>query len=336
MKLAQASSTFRRIYLDTVDGNSKPSVTIGVCVRNCEATIKEVIESIVRQDFPHNLMELIFVDDGSKDTTLQIIMDCINDLDIQVKVYHGTWKGLGPARNMVVNNSTGVYIIWVDGDMLLPKDHVRKQVEFMEKNPKVGIAKAKYTLSHDENLVEFLENVACVAEDIRGGDEWKNDLRLPGTGGAIFRVQAARQVNGFDESLKGTGEDQDIAYRIKEAGWQIKRSNAFFYEKRSKTWKALWKKYLWYGHGDYHLYRKNRKLFLLYGMVPFLQFVAGLFYSLIAYKLIRRKITFILPMQFSFKMTAWCLGFMTGQIKHSKNDIFGGLKKGYDNWHRIN
>jgi len=47
----------------------KPIATIGVCVRNCEATIKEVINSIINQDFPHELMEVIIVDDGSEDRT---------------------------------------------------------------------------------------------------------------------------------------------------------------------------------------------------------------------------------------------------------------------------
>lgn len=311
----------------------KPIVTIGVCVKDCEKSIKETIESIVAQDFSNDLMEIIFVDDGSRDMTLQIILDSIHDVNMNVKVFHSDWKGLGPARNVVVNNSSGVYILWVDGDMLLPKDHVRKQVEFMEKNPNVGIAKARYSLLPNEKLVEFLENVACVAEDARAGDEWKTDLRLPGAGGSIFHVKAIRQVTGFDISFKGTGEDQDIAYRIKEAGWQIKRSNAFFYEKRSKTWGTLWKKYLWYGYGDYHLYRKNRNLFTLHRMVPFVQFVAGLFYAVIAYKLTHRKTVLILPFDFAFKMTAWCIGFMMGQIECGRGET--EFLKSYDDWRRV-
>jgi glycosyltransferase involved in cell wall biosynthesis len=311
----------------------KPIVVIGVCVKDCEKTIGPSIESIMAQDFPHELIEVIFVDDGSKDKTLSIILKYVRKMDMHVKVFHGEWKGLGPARNVVVKNAEGDYILWVDGDMLLPRDHIRKQVDFMKKNPKVGIAKARYAFSSSESLVEFLENITCIAEDFSAGDEWKTNLRLPGTGGAMFSIKAIKQVGGFDENLKGTGEDQDIAYRIKEAGWLIKRSNALFYERRSKTWMGLWKKYLWYGYGDYYLYLKNRDLFILYRMIPPIQFVAGLLKSLVAYKLTRRKSVFLLPYQFAFKMTAWCLGFIKAQIERTRKTK--NSERSLDTWQRI-
>jgi len=43
--------------------------------------------------------------------------------------------------------------------MILPRDHVIKQVEFMNKNPKVGIAKARYGMINQESIVAVLENV---------------------------------------------------------------------------------------------------------------------------------------------------------------------------------
>lgn len=296
----------------------KPLVTLGVCVRDCEETIKDTIESIIVQDFPHDLMEVIFVDDGSEDNTLSIILNNISRMDMQVKVFSGEWRGLGPARNIVVKNAEGKYILWIDGDMLLPRDHVRRQVNFMEENPKVGIAKARYSLRHDENLVEFLENITFITEDYCAGDEWKTNLRLPGTGGAIFKVEAIRQVGGFDEALVGTGEDQDIVYRIKEAGWLVKRSKAFFYEKRPKTWRDLWRKYLWYGYGNYYLHLKNKKIFILCKMLPPAQFVAGLIRSKVAYAISHRRSAFLLPFHSAFKMTAWLQGFIKASKEHNR------------------
>jgi glycosyltransferase involved in cell wall biosynthesis len=41
----------------------KPKVSIGVCVRNSVATLREAIESIICQDYPHEFMEVIFVDE---------------------------------------------------------------------------------------------------------------------------------------------------------------------------------------------------------------------------------------------------------------------------------
>ena len=284
----------------------KPIVTIGVCVKNSAPTIREAIESILNQDFPHKLIEIIFVDDGSEDKTLLIINSYVPKMDMHVKVFHHEWKGLGPSRNVVVNNASGDYIVWVDGDMTLPEDHVRKQVEFMEQNPKVGIAKARYGMMPGESVVAALENIPFIVYYSKNGSL---NSKLPGTGGSIYRVEAVRQVGGFSSHMKSVGEDQDAAYRVKVAGWLIHRSPAVFYERCRQTWQDLWKQYFWHGYGLYDLYRKNRDIFSLYKMVPIAGFVAGALYTLDAYRLTRRKSVFLLPFHFAFKMMAWCLGF---------------------------
>jgi glycosyltransferase involved in cell wall biosynthesis len=286
----------------------KPKVTIGVCVRNAEATIKDVVESIMIQDFPHELMEVIFVDDGSKDKTLAIISDNVPRMDIQTQVYSGPWKGLGKTRNSVVNHANGDYIIWVDGDTILQSNYVRRHVEFMEKHPRVGITAGRFSFDDDEHLVAFLEQVGFEAMNVKHEGITE---KLPGTAGSTYRLKAIRQVNGFDDWITGAGEDIDAAYRIRKAGWLIYLAvGESCYTKRKETWKALWNQYLWHGYGYHYVYQKNRGIGKLWDMLPPLAFVSGLLNSFIAYKLTHRKTVFLLPLQFIFKMTAWWLGFV--------------------------
>lgn len=103
----------------------KPKVTIGVCVRNCEDLIREAIGSIINQDFPHEFMELIVVDGYSQDETLRIIRDVLKKTDMKTRIFYEK-EGLGRARQIVVDNASGEYIVWVDGDMVLSMDFVRK------------------------------------------------------------------------------------------------------------------------------------------------------------------------------------------------------------------
>jgi glycosyltransferase involved in cell wall biosynthesis len=289
----------------------KPNVTIGICVRNCASTLREAIESVMAQDYPHELIEVIFVDDGSIDSTLSIINDYASKMDMKVKIFHHEWKGLGYSRNVVVNNAEGKYIIWVDGDMVLPNDHVRKQVEFMEQNPLVGIGKAKYGFIQEENLVAALENIPYIVLDSKDGSL---SSRLPGTGGAIFRVEAIRKAGVFDDQMVGAGEDLDIAYRIKAAGWSIERSPTYFYEKRVKTWRDLWHKHFWYGYGLFQLYRKNRSVFSPSRMNPLAGLAAGILFAQDGYKLTGCKSVFMLIFHYTFKSIAWCFGFIKAQI----------------------
>ena len=111
-------------------------VTIGLCVRNAEVTIRQAIDSILDQDFPCEHMELIVVDGCSEDGTLDIVKNRIKNSGIESRIFCEK-KGLGYARQIVVDNAQGEYIIWVDSDMLLSRNFMRKQVLFMERNPRV-------------------------------------------------------------------------------------------------------------------------------------------------------------------------------------------------------
>jgi cellulose synthase/poly-beta-1,6-N-acetylglucosamine synthase-like glycosyltransferase len=303
----------------------KPILTVGMCLRNCEKTLKDAVESVIKQDFPHELMEIIFVDDGSEDRTFKIIMDYVSRIDISAKVVRTDWKGIGNARNLVVKEANGDYITWVDGDQILPKDYLRKQVEFMDTHPKVGVTAGVMGFPSG-NTILTLELIPSLVENIRIRRRqprnflWKTE-KLIGTGGATFRVDALRKINGFDTSLCLAGEDTDIVRRIKDAGWLVLPNNSIFYERHGgmSTLRDLLSRYFRIGSGHPTLYRKNRKLFSLPRMSPLAGFFAGFFYSLIAYKLIHRKIVFLLPFHFALKMTAWCLGFLKGQIAGNWN-----------------
>lgn len=95
-------------------------------MRNGASTLREAIESVMAQDYPHELMEVIFVDDGSTDDTLSIIKDYASKMDMKVKIFHHKWKGLGYSRNVILKNSSCKYIVWVDGDIVIPPNYVKK------------------------------------------------------------------------------------------------------------------------------------------------------------------------------------------------------------------
>lgn len=294
----------------------KPKVTVGVCARNCEVLVSDALESVARQDFPHALMEIIVVDDGSCDKTLSVIQGYVSRMDIQARVFHTDWQGLGAARNKIVECAKGDYIIWVDADMILPVDHVSKQIQFMENNPQIGIAKARYGISTEENLLGFLENIAFVAVDsIYGG---RPTSRVLGTGGSIYRVTAIRQAGGFDVNIRGVGEDLDAEDRVKRDGWMLYLgSPALFYERRRKSLKALWRENYWHGYGGSHILRKNKKTVKIHFMTPLAAFLLGTWYSTAAYRATHRKLVFMLPLEYSFKRIAWCFGFLKAQLEHA-------------------
>ena len=285
----------------------RPRVTIGICARNAQYILSSAVESILQQDFPHELMEIIFVDDGSEDKTKKIMEDYTSKINIASRVYSGEWRGLGKARNTVVDNAQGDYLIWVDADEILEKNFVRTQFNLIEKHPEAGIASAKVWILPRENLVLTLDLIPPIVE--YSIQDWQKSSKLPGTGGATFRVEAARQVGGFDESIEGAGEDIDIAYRMKQSGWSIVRGEAIFYEAHGQlsTWKALWKRYL--NHGIQSRHDTSSVHYSIYRINPLASFVAGFRYAVLGYRTTKMKAAILVPFHFTFKMTAWFCGF---------------------------
>lgn len=285
--------------------SSETMVTIGLCVRNAETTIKQTVESIIHQDFNPQHMELIVVDGYSKDQTLRMIKETLSKTKLHCTIFQEN-IGLGHARQIVVNKAIGNYIVWVDGDMNLPTDFITKQVDFMQKNPSAGIGKGKYALNEEKSLVASLENMEFVISFCQEG---VTSSKVLATSGCIYRVEAIRQVGGFDEKIRGVGEDMDIEHRIRSAGWQLCVTPAAFFETHRNTWSALWKEYFWHGQGGYYLFEKNKKIVDYNKIFPPIAILSELSKVAAGYKLLNQKKVFLLPLHYIFKRIAWFLGF---------------------------
>jgi glycosyltransferase involved in cell wall biosynthesis len=293
---------------------SHPRVTIGLCVKNCADTIKQCIESVVSQDYPHDLMEIIVVDGCSKDATLSIVKNVLSSTHLRSKIFFEN-EGLGKARQIIVNESDGDYIVWVDGDMIIPKEYIRKQVNFMENNRRLGIATSECKVLPYDNIVSKLEGIFRTTANVKWG---KLTPKLVGTAGSIYRVNAIKEVGGFDVQMK-SGEDKEASYRIRETGWLIQRNvQTFFYEKLKYNLYALFRKYFWYGYGWRSLIDKTGYHRVLIERLPVTGFIEGLTLSKIAYKISGQKIAFMLPLHLIFIRTAWYFGLIKAYMFKKK------------------
>jgi glycosyltransferase involved in cell wall biosynthesis len=297
-------------------------VTVGICVRNGERLLPNAVKSILAQTYPQNKIHWVFIDDGSQDRTPQLIHEYVSVLGSRAKAYKSSWQGLGRARNKIVKEADGDLLLFVDADEILTPSYIQVQVDVMEKNPKVGITAGVFK-TVPGNLMLNLEVAPHIVNQKNYGKPTfllKND-KLFGTGGTTFRTAAVRQVNGFDENIKGAGEDLDLVMRIKRAGWLVVANSAEFYELHGGLCKPrdLWRKYFWYGFGCQRSYNQMRGAFSLPKMTPLVGAAIGTVYSHAAYRFLYQKQMFLLPLQYGFKQTAWLLGFMRAQIQKQKN-----------------
>jgi glycosyltransferase involved in cell wall biosynthesis len=292
---------------------SSITVTVGMCVKNSELTIKDALLSVINQSLKHSLFELVIIDGNSRDQTLRIVQETLASSDLHPRLFIES-QGLPQARQMVVDKALGKYIVWVDGDMILSRNFLADQVQFMENNPSVGIAKGKYASNSTthESVVATLENTEFLLNTMVPGE---TSTKVLGTSGCIYRTAALRGIGGFDFNVKGVGEDMDVENRVRDAGWSLHITSSEFYETRRQSWKGLWNEYFWHGSGGRYLFQKNSKLFDLHKMVPPVAVVLELFRVPRAYRLTRKKAVLLLPLHYAFKRVAWISGFLACSLK---------------------
>lgn len=105
-------------------------VSVIIAVFNGEDYIAKAVESILSQDF--NRMELIVVDDGSTDRTLEILK---NIDDARLRVYRQHNEGQYPALVKGIEHAKGDLIARLDADDVALPGRIKAQVDYLDAHP---------------------------------------------------------------------------------------------------------------------------------------------------------------------------------------------------------
>lgn len=276
---------------------STPLVTINLVVLNGGKYIRHCLDAILAQTYPHELIELSILDNGSTDGTVDIIRDLeirISSLGfarfnfIKSKLNLGMW----PGQEELLKYSTGKYIVGVAVDVIVDKDFVKNSVEIMEKDEKIGALQAKiyrYELSELRitnyelprkviDTVGFqiyksrrVTNIGHGQEDTGQFNERKEVFGVEGAV-PVFRKSALEACSIevkpqyyeiFDHDFFWYGDDLDLAWRINIFGFkQIFAPNVIAWHDRqtTKSVKKHWWDYLTRTRQRHQIQIKKRRL----------------------------------------------------------------------------
>ena len=106
-------------------------ISVIIPVYNCEEFLEETFDCVLNQTFKD--FEVICVDDGSEDNSLQILNDYAKK-DNRIHVFHQENGGGGVARNFALTKAKGKYIYFMDADDLMELTALEETYELMEKN----------------------------------------------------------------------------------------------------------------------------------------------------------------------------------------------------------
>jgi len=180
-------------------------ISVIIPAYNAEKTIKQTIDSVLTQTYEN--LELIIIDDGSKDKTLEIIKG-IDDKRIKVCSYMNS--GLSTARNRGLLISNGDFISFIDSDDTWTRDKLELQVKALENNPEAGAAYS-WTLLVDQEG-SFLGKICPIYEGYINQELFLSNFVASGSN-LMLRKECFSFVGLFDTRL-GACEDWDYYLRI--------------------------------------------------------------------------------------------------------------------------
>ncbi len=143
----------------------QPFFTIGIPVYNTEKWIGECLDSILSQDFDD--FEIVCVDDGSTDNSLQILNE-YSAKDTRVKVLSRKNDGPSTARNAILYNASGKYILFADSDDKLNTNALSDAYRELTLN--------NYPDIMETGFVNIINGVKSIYQPSYPGDEYFSSL----------------------------------------------------------------------------------------------------------------------------------------------------------------
>jgi glycosyltransferase involved in cell wall biosynthesis len=111
-----------------------PLVTVIIPTYNYAHYIQQAIDSVINSDFPQDEIEIIVIDDGSKDNTSEVIA-AYGD---QVKYIFQNNSGKAWATKVGIDNSHGKYLFNLDADDLFLPNKIKEVVQIFESDPELA------------------------------------------------------------------------------------------------------------------------------------------------------------------------------------------------------
>lgn len=231
----------RHPYVD-IDTADWPTVTVLVAAHNEESVIGHSLEALLQVNYPQDKMEIVVVNDRSKDRTAEIVNDFALRYPGRIKPFHRSEGKAGKAaalKDASQSIITREIVIIFDADYI-PGRGLIKQLVSPFFDPEVGLVMGRVVpVNTARNLLTRLLDM-----ERSGGYQVDQQARmnmglLPQYGGTVggARKTMLDNVGGWrDDTL---AEDTDLTYRALIHGWKtVYQNRSECYEEVPETWPA--------------------------------------------------------------------------------------------------
>lgn len=193
-------------------------LSVIVPTHNRKDYLAPLLEALGVQDYPGERWELVIIDDGSSDGTVDYLRGYDGARPRNMRVISQAQSGVATARNNASLAAEGRALLYLDDDMIASPRLVGEHARAHLQDPRaVVIGHVTLPTTGREPWVAWED-----AGMIRHFDALKSGKRIPGprdfySGNCSVSASLFKEVGGYDTTLKRT-EDVEIGYRLQAAG----------------------------------------------------------------------------------------------------------------------
>lgn len=217
---------------------NKPEVSIVIINFNTRQMLKDCLESIYHQTDPASV-EIIVVDNASKDGSSQMVRDEFDDVKL---IANPSNAGFARANNQGFEISTARYVLMLNSDTIIEDRAIEKSLIFADKHTDAAVVGCKMLYGDRTfqnscfrfpSLLGILLNCLYFSQTFKnnyilnwdryGCRDWPTFRQVDCVMGSfvLLRREALDQVGLLDTDYFVYGEEADLCYRLKKAGWKV-------------------------------------------------------------------------------------------------------------------
>ena len=223
-----------------------PHVAIIVPCYNESETVRGTVNSLLALDYPKELLELLIVDDGSTDNTLEIVQEF--KTDSRVRIFTKPNGGKHTAMNLGLQHTRAEFIGCLDADSSVASDALLKVIPVFN-NARVAAVTPCILVREPDTMLQHMQNVEYRLSIF-------NRFILAAIGSAFitpgpfsfFRAAVVRKLGGW--RYAHSTEDMEMALRMQVDGWLIANApSAIVHTSTPRTLAALFKQRVRWTYG---------------------------------------------------------------------------------------
>ena len=252
---------FRYKAIESVSDEELPTCTIIVPAYNEGKLVWDTLKSIANSDYPEQKLQLLAIDDGSKDDTWHWMQQAKLELGDRLTIFQQPEnKGKRHALYRGFNLGTGDVFVTIDSDSIINKDTLRNLVSPFVTNENCGaVAGNVRVLNNEKAMLPKMLNVSFVMsfEFVRSAESMLGSVLC--TPGALAAYKRDAVFNCLEEWIDQTfmgkpsdiGEDRAMTNMILKQGKEVLfQRNAHVLTNVPERYKGLYKMFIRWGRSN--------------------------------------------------------------------------------------